>query len=147
MSHLARTLAITALALTAALSVQAGSQWMTDLQLRENLAGHDLAGHYASGKTFTESYHPDGTLTYRETSRETNGRWSVIAGTFCTIYDSDPTGGCFQVRRESDNCFEFYFIARSEPQAREFSDRTKPAWTARAWLTDKVSTCTEGTSV
>ena len=43
------------------------------------------------------------------------GRWSVVADTFCTIYDGSKTGGCFRVRRVSANCYEIigrYYNAR-----------------------------------
>ena len=46
--------------------------------------------------------------------RECGGHWSVASGTFCTIYDDDPTGGCFRVQKTGANCFEFYFVARTE---------------------------------
>ena len=47
----------------------------------------------------------------------TAGRWSISEGTLCTIYDNDPTGGCFRVLKTGSNCFEFYFVARNEYEA------------------------------
>lgn len=114
---------------------------MDDRELRDVLGGTQVAGHYSNGKKFNEDYHADGTLTYIEIGRKNTGRWSIVAGTFCTIYDTDTSGGCYRVSRVGSNCFEFYFIARTREQATTPKDRNKPAWTARAWLRDKESTC------
>ncbi len=120
--------------------------WMNEKQLKGVFAGQLVHGHYANGLTFKERYEDNGRVDYRETGLRHSGRWSVTAGTFCTIYDDNRSGGCFRVRRHSANCFEFYFVARTEAQA-EVPDRGKPAWTARAWIADKASTCTEDVTV
>jgi len=114
---------------------------MSEIDLRQAFQGNDIAGHYSNGDRFTESYHEDGSLTYIEPGKHNTGRWSITANTFCTIYDTDVTGGCFNVKRVGSNCFEFYFIARTRRQAANPKDRQKPAWTARAWLRDREPTC------
>jgi hypothetical protein len=130
----------------AALAEQSPSPaWMGDADIRRAFAGQTIDGHYANGQTFTESYLAGGRIDYREQARTLTGRWSVEAGTFCTIYDTSPTGGCFRVRQLSANCYEFYFVARDESEA--VARPGKPSWTARGWHNDKRSTCEEGANV
>lgn len=116
--------------------------WMDEGALRAAFGGAEIAGVYRDGVKFTEHYDAGGRLTYRELGDVRAGGWSIVAGTFCTIYDHIPTGGCFRVAQVSQNCFEFYFATRTEEQARERS-RDPVAWTARAWRTDRPSTCDE----
>lgn len=120
--------------------------WMAEPELRTVFAGKQIDGHYENGKVFQERYLANGRLEYSEAERRTGGRWSVQSGTFCTIYDTDPAGGCFRVHRVGSNCFEFYFVARTEDEAARPERRT-PDWTARGWVSDQPSTCTEGANV
>lgn len=120
--------------------------WMDENSMRAAFAGKTIQGHYASGKAFTEVYLADGGIEYREKGIEYRGHWSLQAGSFCTIYHSDPTGGCYQVRQVSENCYEFYFVTRTEMQAAE-RDLGRPAWTARAAVSDRDATCNEKPSV
>jgi hypothetical protein len=116
--------------------------WMDEGAIKATFSGKTIQGQYASGKDFTEAYEATGTIHYREHGVEYRGHWSLQAGTFCTIYHTDPTGGCFRVQQVGDNCYEFHFVARTEEQAA--NDETgRPAWTARAAVTDRVSTCNE----
>jgi len=119
----------------------AASLWMSEADLRKSFQGHDIEGTYSNGNRFFESYHPDCSLTYIEPGKRNTGRWSITANTFCTIYDTDTSGGCFNVKKVGSNCFEFYFIARTQKQAANPKDGQKPAWTARAWLRNKEKTC------
>lgn len=128
---------------TAAIALDAG--WMPDAELSATFAGKSMAGYYASGRTFAETYAADGTLTYSDKDHASGGAWSVQSGSFCTIYDDDPAGGYFRVRREGVNCDEFYFIARTQVQARR--DPRKPDWTARARFKGQIPTCKDGASV
>lgn len=121
------------------------SAWMSDSDLGKQFRGVEIDGHYASGRTFSEAYRTDGRLEYRERDRQTRGRWSVEAGSFCTIYDQDSSGGCYRVKRVGRNCFEFYFVARTEEQARQ--DPNRPSWTARGWVKSEAATCADGASV
>lgn len=116
--------------------------WMDDASLAAAFKGKALDGEYASGRGFKETYRSDGGLRYKDDMRESGGHWSVKSGTFCTIYDDDPAGGCFRVEKASDNCFEFYFVARTEDKAPGHAD-TAPSWTARAWVAAQPSTCKE----
>lgn len=141
-----RTAAALALLATLAAAPPTGAveKWMTEDELRTAFSAKTLDGHYRDKRTFSETYRADGSLRYRDEMRASNGHWSVTAGTFCTIYDEDPTGGCFRVHREGVNCYEFYYVARTEEQAKEPGT---PSWTARAWLASEKSTCVDGANV
>jgi hypothetical protein len=128
----------------AAAAASQEAPWMSETDLRSTFAGQTIDGHYPNGSTFTETYDGTGRIDYRDTMRSSGGRWSIVEGTFCTIYDDDPTGGCFRVIKSGTNCFEFYFVARTEDEA---SRPRSPDWTARGWLADRNSTCTEGSNV
>lgn len=137
-------LAIVAVALFALAG--AGSPWMSDADLKTTFSGRNLAGVYPNGSKFAESYAPDGRLKYADETNKHTGHWSIQAGTFCTIYDGSQTGGCFYVARHSSNCFEFFFVTRTEDEARA-QRHGKPSWTARAWHADRASTCDEKPAV
>lgn len=115
--------------------------WMTEVELSQTFGGKTIDGHYPNGQTFTETYNKGGNIDYRDERWSAHGRWSVINGSFCTLYDDDPTGGCFRVMQSGDNCYEFYFVARSEEEAKT---PRSPDWSARAWISSRTSTCTEG---
>ena len=140
--HVARVLLALACAAPHAVALEA---WMSAEDITAQFKGVAIDGHYASGRAFTEEYAANGRLEYRERDRHTRGRWSVEAGTFCTIYDQDPTGGCYRVKRVGRNCFEFYFVARTEDQARR--DPNTPSWTARGWIRTEPATCADGANV
>lgn len=147
MRTLRRSISIAAcLALVPAAVAKPTSANLDEAQIRDAFAGKTIQGNYASGKAFTETYATDGAIIYRERDIEYRGHWSVQADAFCTIYHSDPTGGCFIVKRESENCFEFYFISRTEGQAAN-NETITPAWTARAAVTDRDATCADRQAV
>lgn len=125
--------------------LRAESGWMSEADLLATFQGRSIDGLYDDGDTFHETYAADGTVAYRDQRRVSGGRWSVETGTFCTIYDDDPAGGCYRVRQVSGNCFEFYFVARTEAEAKR--DPRKPSWTARGWFPEKPTTCAAGESV
>lgn len=119
--------------------------WMSAAEIRAAFDGATLEGKYGSGRPFSETYGNDGRIQYRERGTFIGGRWSIESDAFCTIYDADPTGGCYRVRQVAGNCYEFYFIARTEQQARE--NQQQPAWTARGSVVGKPGTCAEQHSV
>jgi hypothetical protein len=129
------------LALTPTLAEEA---WMGEVDLRAALGGKHIAGHYRTGRAFTEAYNADGSLSYNDDDRHSDGHWSVLNGTFCTIYSDDPSGGCFRVKRHGDNCFEFYFVARTEEGT---AKPDAPSWTARGWVESTKDTCADGSNV
>lgn len=110
-------------------------------ELEQAFAGKTITGRYASGRPFTETYRADRRVEYREGGTRFGGRWSIEAGTFGTIYDGDSTGGCFRVARVAGNCYEFYFVARTEADATTRPGR--PEWTARGSVEGKGAACAE----
>ena len=133
-------------AVTIGLPASALSAWMTDAELLNHFNNATLDGRYASGKAFTERYGNDGRLTYTERGVKLGGHWSVTEGTLCTIYDNDVSGGCYRVSRVAPNCYEFYFVSRTEDAAPGPSDGT-PRWTARGALQGQPSACKDEPSV
>lgn len=117
------------------------SSWMSEAELRTAFTGKTISGRYAGGRPFTEHYRQDGRLEYRERGNLIDGNWSVEAGAFCTIYDRDASGGCFRVRHITNNCFEFYFVARTEEEAA--AAPRAPDWTARGSIEGQRGACEE----
>jgi hypothetical protein len=114
--------------------------WMSDAELNAAFSSRAVDGEYPNGETFTETYAADGRVEYSDDLRQNAGQWSVRAGTFCTIYDNDSSGGCFRVRKIGTNCYEFFFVARDE-EAVEQGPSEATDWSARAWQQDRRSTC------
>lgn len=143
--HSAGTLVLALSAVLGAGPSVAGD-WLGAAEIERALKGQTLEGMYASGRRFTERYLDDGAVEYVEDGVTITGHWSVTAGTLCTIYDSDPTGGCFRVAASGKNCLEFYFVARSEAAAPGPPD-TKPDWTARGAVNGQTDACKEEANV
>lgn len=124
----------------------AQNRWLADAEIEQMLKGRTLAGMYASGRRFSEHYQDNGDLEYTEDGITIRGHWSVRSGTLCTIYDTDPTGGCFRVALSGAKCFEFYFVARTEAAAPGPPD-VKPDWTARGTTEGEADACEDGAHV
>lgn len=120
--------------------------WLSDGEIETSLKGQMLEGVYADGRHFTETYGADGRVEYVEDGEVMHGHWSVTSGTLCTIYESDPSGGCFRVVPSGRNCFEFYFVSRTEAQAPGLPG-TRPDWTARGMIGGKAESCPDHSSV
>ena len=119
--------------------------WLSENEL-QRFRNTTIDGRYADGKAFTENYRADGTLTYVEPGITLGGHWSVRQGTFCTIYDSDTAGGCFRVSRVGPNCFEFYFVARTEAST-PGPGEGGPRWTARGAIQGQPQACHDAPAV
>jgi hypothetical protein len=122
------------------------NDWLSANEIESGLGGKTLEGMYASGQRFTERYLQGGQLEYIESGVVMTGHWSVRAGTLCTIYDSDPSGGCYRVARSASNCYEFYFVSRSEDAA-PGPPNVKPDWTARGAVDGQADACKAGEHV
>jgi len=125
--------------------VLAISAWLNDSEL-QRFSNATIDGRYASGKPFSESYGSNGRLHYVERGMTLGGHWSITAGTLCTIYDYEPTGGCYRVMRVDTNCYEFYFVSRTEQDVPR-QDDGKPKWTARGAIQGQPSACKDEPSV
>lgn len=122
------------------------SSWLSDQELLDSFKNATIDGRYASGKPFTEHYAANGRLMYSEHNLTLGGHWSVTEGALCTIYDYDVSGGCYRVARVDTNCYEFYFVSRTEEAAPGPPDG-KPRWTARGALQGQPSACKDEPSV
>ncbi|MFT3732670.1 MAG: hypothetical protein QM780_14825 [Hyphomicrobium sp.] len=121
------------------------SAWLNDAEL-QRFSNATIDGRYANGKPFTEHYASNGRLNYVERDMTLGGHWSITQGTLCTIYDYDETGGCYRVMRVDTNCYEFYFVSRTEQAAPGPSDG-KPRWTARGAIQGQSSACRDEPAV
>ncbi len=111
--------------------------WLNNKAIDLAFNNKTIDGEYVDGKTFTETYRPDGEADYIEDMRNIKGVWSIENNTFCTLYE-DMNGGCFSVQLRGSNCFEFYFAADRPSQ----TEGAKPnRWVARGWYKDKPKTC------
>lgn len=134
------------LAVCFAIVAQAAVGWMSGEDITVLFSDATIDGQYANGRSFTEHYAANGRVEYAEPGLTIGGRWSVTAGTLCTIYDTDVSGGCFRVARVAENCFEFYFAARTE-QAAPGPEGSRPKWTARGAFKGKAAACPDGADV
>ena len=134
------------LALSNLAAAAAAKNWLSATEIESGLGGKTLEGMYVTGRRFTERYLPGGQLEYVESGVVMTGHWSVTAGTLCTIYDTDPSGGCYRVARSGSNCFEFYFVSRSEETA-PGPMGVKPDWTARGAVDGQADACKEDAHV
>lgn len=119
------------------------SSWLGNEEL-QRFKGATLDGRYVSGKAFTEHYDVNGRLRYVERDMTLTGHWSITQGTLCTIYDFDATGGCYRVFQVDTNCYEFYFVSRTEQAA---PGDGKPRWTARGAIQGQPSACKDEPAV
>lgn len=121
------------------------SAWLNDAEL-QRFSNATIEGRYASGKAFSEHYASNGRLSYLERGMTLGGHWSITQGSLCTIYDFDETGGCYRVMRVDTNCYEFYFVSRTE-RAVPGPEGGKPRWTARGAIQGQPSACKDEPSV
>lgn len=121
------------------------SAWLSDAEL-QRFSNATIDGRYANGKPFTEHYGSDGRLHYVERGMTLGGHWSITQGSLCTIYDYDETGGCYRVMRVDTNCYEFYFVSRTETTVPRSEDG-KPRWTARGAIQGQASACRDEPAV
>ena len=132
-----RTIVCAATVMFFVVSSHARGGWMTESAMRADFIGKELAGHYADGRTWTETYHSDGGISYREVDRQATGQWSFRGSVFCTFYGPGFDGACWFSRKLSANCYEFYLASR-EPDGEIGLPKR---WNARGWRTDRASTC------
>ena len=109
---------------------------MSGAQLSASLPGMTMTGNYGNGVTYTETYHPDGSIDYWDDAGTDTGRWFVRGDLFCTFYDASE-GACYSVRRSAGNCFE-YFTEQDEAGA---SHENAGNWNSVGWDREKPSEC------
>ncbi len=112
-------------------NVLASSPWLNGKDLAYVFAGREVNGVYANGATFVETYHRDGSITYIDTQQSLKGNWKIDGEQFCTTYDGGP-GGCYTVKKLSENCFEYWLAD---------SNSVETGWLARASQSKYPDTC------
>jgi hypothetical protein len=88
-------------------TASAEPRWLNAKDLTFVLVGREVAGAYANGVTFHETYRRNGKTEYKDQKNKLEGTWSIKDNAFCTDYAPNG-GGCFKVTRLSENCFEFW---------------------------------------
>ena len=113
---------------------------MTASQIRAEMFGQMFTGEYKSGARWAERFNPNMTSIYVEDGKPIHGHMQFEGFTLCFEYPyrSDLQGGCFEVWKRSDNCFDFY---GTQDIASLDQRRWGRGWTARAWISDQPSTC------
>lgn len=145
-----RALAAVLAALTVAAADAPGAAADDDFRYRalsrdeivSELIGRNVAGTYASGDGFTETFGPDGASHYRDDGREAEGIMSFRDDAFCFSYPfAEMSGGCFIVWQRSANCYDFYAVRGDTPYAGLIERSLGIGWDARVWRTDAAGTC------
>ncbi|NKB51571.1 MAG: hypothetical protein GKR97_05000 [Rhizobiaceae bacterium] len=109
-------------------------------EIQIQLLGHSLIGEYSSGARWSEQLHSNMTSTYVEDDSTMHGVMDFIGPVLCFTYSQsdDPNPHCFEIWKRGANCFDFYGI----DDIAGLSDRRfGRGWLARAWKTDRASTC------
>ena len=101
-----------------------------------------MQGEYPDGRQWTETFNTDMTSRYVESGQVSRGAMRFDGSNLCFTYASGFSGGCFEVWRRSDNCFDFYAIADDGSVTATTRQRQEgQGWTARAWFEGRKSTC------
>lgn len=87
---------------------------------------------------FTETFHTDGTTSYREGHMTDTGQWTVLAKTICFSYAGEMSGGksCFNVFK-AGNCYYSYGLGQLQNGYPVFPNR----WSAKTIIKGEYSTC------
>lgn len=113
-------------------------------EIAQYLFGRTVTGEYDSGKAWAERFNRDGTSEYSEDGILRRGRMTLRGNRLCFEYGQIDglVGGCFEVWKRGQNCFDFYGVGDGTLSATLNQKRFGEAWSARAWYSDEPSTCT-----
>ncbi len=113
---------------------------MTGAEITGTLFGQTVTGEYPTGARWAERFNHDGTSDYSENGVPKRGAMTLNGNTLCFTYQWTPelTGGCFEVWKRGQNCFDFYGTPVS---ATLDQMRFGRGWSARAWIENQPSTC------
>jgi len=144
-------LTLVSLCLTFIAPQMAGAQSSERLNARqtvEALQGKTLIGEYPDGAQWSETFNADNSTLYREGNFQVIGQMEERDTVVCFSYPSEQnlTGGCFEVWRRSENCFDFYgteYATSMKTSASETQKTMSIAWSARGWFANMPSTCVE----
>jgi len=113
---------------------------LTANQITNQMFGRMFTGEYPSGAGWSEHFKSNLTSTYSESGAKLDGVMRFEGDALCFSYPQSNKwfGGCFQVWKRGNNCFDFYSV---QSNVSLFDRRFGRAWQARAWRTDAVATC------
>jgi hypothetical protein len=121
------------------LPAAADEAWLSEAEMKAIFTGQTVTGFYTTHLVFTETYHANGRTNYWDPVTGADAaQWHVTKQGFCTFHDNDM-GGCFVVRRVSENCFEDYLV-ESQRTGPLDPDTRKP-FNSQFWLNTAPSTC------
>lgn len=126
------------LAIAATATEPAGPRVLEGADIISAFEGKTVAGAYADGLAFRETYFSGGKIDYWDPRATSAGQWSVVNNLFCTFYTA-MSGGCFRIVQVSTNCFDFYAAADSTREALDPQGRQD--YTARGSIQGIASTC------
>lgn len=122
-----------------------GFAWrvLSEADIKVDLIGRTIEGHYPRGEPFTEALYLDFSTDYSDSLRRAPGVVSFRQDAMCFAYPvaTDVAGGCFIVWQRSPNCYDFYAVRDGEAFATVFERSLGLGWDARVWRTDAGSTC------
>jgi hypothetical protein len=114
--------------------------WLTAGQISDEFSGRRLEGTYPSGVRWSEHIAADGSTDYVEGDKRWRGVWWLEERAFCFSYPPPGIGGCFRVRRSSENCFDLYEVGIADAQG-EDAPLLPDRWNGRMWHGDRPLTC------
>ena len=87
---------------------------------------------------FTETFHENGTTSYREGKITDKGEWAVTGDTICFGYSGELSGGvsCFNVFK-AGNCYYSYGLG----QLRDGYPVRPNSWSAKTIIKGEYNTC------
>ena len=89
---------------------------LTQSQIRSDMFGRMFTGEYSNGGRWAERLNPNMTSIYVEDGKSIHGHMEFRGSLLCFEYPHRPDldGGCFEVWKRGNNCFDFY-STRSMP--------------------------------
>lgn len=123
----------------------AADTWLSEAEIRRELIGHTNKGFYRGGERWVDAYAGDGSIAYRDERVSWSGQWSFHGNAFCTFYNDGANGGCYLVRQQSKNCFEFVAVP-DDWRGPGLAPGSSPDWFAKGWRSEEPTTC-EGPAV
>ncbi len=113
---------VSAFAQTQDTDIRPNASQLSADQIKTVFSDTTMDGAYNFGRNgraqsfYTETHHPNGTLSYKEDGDVEPGRWFVRQDQLCFMYPSNQlAGGCFRVYQVK-NCYYFYSAARRQAE-------------------------------
>ena len=99
-------LAVLFVAGTLATSVLAQDPWMSEDEMMQMIVGHGTKGR-DSGRSYSEKYNPDGTISGVWGGEYYDGKWFFYEGQMCFDYEGSAYDECWYLQVEGDQIVYF----------------------------------------